>query len=161
MKNSILMFFAIFSIGLITFSCEKEKVTALDEGSDLFFSCKMDGKDYTINGNALAYGVKWDDAYAVYGVSNLNGDNVIYVNLKKELGIGTHQMTDSNTFGLVSLQDGTSWSTYWGNGSGSVTITEKMETMVVGTFSFTAYNADDESEKMAVTDGKFRVVFRD
>ncbi len=161
MKNSILIFFAVFSLGLLTFSCEKEKVTSQEEGADYFFTCKMDGKDYTIKGNTLAYGVKWDDSYSVYGVSNLNGDNVIYLNLKKELGIGTHQMTDSNNYGLVSLQDGTSWSTYWGAGTGSVTITEKTESVVKGTFSFTAYNADDESEKMTVTDGSFRVVFRD
>ncbi len=161
MKNSILILAAIFSISLFTFSCQKEDVTSKEENTEHFFKCKMDGQDYVIKGSVLAYGVKWDTDYAVYGVSNLNADQAMYVNISDDLGVGTHQLDDLDTYALVSLADGSAWSTYWGDGSGTVTITEKTVTGVRGTFSFTVYNADDINEKMEITEGSFNVAFRE
>ena len=168
MKNSMVSLLSVLMIALTFVSCSKETVNGpdpdvLDGNDEFFFICKVDGQLFKITGDLRAYGVNDDDSYSMYG-NEWDGENfgrTIYVSVDKNLGEGTHLFGGNNTFALISDPNGGAYATYWGAGSGQVTIEERTATMVRGTFSFKATNSEDESIVAEVTEGKFNVKFRD
>lgn len=81
----------------------------------------------------------------------------MYINFDKDLGEGTHSF-NSDTFALYVLESGASFDSRNSGGSGTTTITEKTDTTIKGTFSYTA--PGDAGGTVTVTDGSFNVVFR-
>lgn len=145
------------SIFLFT-NCSKDNNQPVNEIEELqhFFSCKLDGADFEVNG-FLAYGVDFDDTYNIYGVEE--GVKSMYVAISRDLGVGTHQL-DENSWALFSYDDGSGYSTHLDGGSGEVTITERTATTAKGTFAFKAVSFEDPNNVLTVTEGKFSVVFR-
>lgn len=168
MKKSIASFFAVFMLALAFTSCSKETVNGPDldldnDNNELFFSCKVDGQLFRITGDLRAYGVNDEESYLMYG-NEWDGENFgrsIYISLDKNLGKGTHALDGDNNYAIISDPNGDAYATYWGDGSGQVTIEERTPTMVKGTFSFKAANSDNETIVADVTEGKFNVKFRD
>jgi len=151
MKNTIA---TIFALSLLVFAaCKKD--TDADSSS---FSCKIDGKEFKVKG-LLAYATKFSDDFTVYGVNEDNNTETVYVSLPLGTGPGTYTLNADFVGYYVDAAD-SAFSNLWGDGNGSVTITEIDEKHVAGTFSFDAYDSDTETVKKALTEGKFDVAFR-
>ncbi|GAB3890892.1 hypothetical protein GCM10028803_02150 [Larkinella knui] len=158
MKTS--QFFAILAIiGLIGFSsCSKKSddVAPEETATTAGFRVKVDGKTYAPDFSyALASFPANDKYYGVYGLDSKTSD-VVAIALPNTAGVGTHEIS-TVTFGVLNLGN-ESYSTING-GTGTITITKKTATNVVGTFSFTAYDATGKLKK-ALTEGSFNVNVR-
>ena len=166
MKKAILFFLPVFFLSVCFTSCSKESagdVPVLEEeiqdDDKSFFVCKINGEEYKSEG-ILAYAVDFDNTYNMYGLSSLNPDDMaMYVAVDSKLGVGTHPF-NQDSYALIAPGDATAYATYWGDGSGEVTITEKTAKTVKGTFKFVAVSSDDVNDKWEVTDGAFEVTFR-
>ncbi|GAB3994396.1 hypothetical protein GCM10028807_32090 [Spirosoma daeguense] len=158
---SILVFSAI--IGLT--SCSKkndDSVTPSQQGtgtgtttSSVAFSTKVDGKDFKPDFAYAKISFPGNDGYyGIYGLDSKTSD-VAVIALPNSAQVGTHELS-SISFGSFSKGNGTeSYSTVVKPGTGTVTITKKTSTEIVGTFSFTAYS--DKGVKITLTDGTFNV----
>ncbi len=163
MKTFISSLFPVLLIGLFLGSCKKDTDSLIQEEepqeSVNHFSCKLNGETFSTQG-FYAYATTFsDDTYNIYGVAEV-GESVIYVSLPNNIGEGTHQFSPDVVYGIISLDNGTSWTTNLGNTSGTVVIEEKTATRVKGTFSFKAASFDDLSVMLDVTEGVFDVEMR-
>jgi hypothetical protein len=159
MKTS--QFFAILAIiGLVGFSsCSKKSddVSPQEEAaSTAGFRVKVDGKTYAPDFSyALANFPGNDKYYAIYGLDSKTSD-VVAIALPNTAGEGTHVISNVS-FGVMNVGN-ESYSTING-GTGTITITKKTATNIVGTFSFTAYDPTGTLKK-ALTEGSFNVNVR-
>jgi hypothetical protein len=120
------------------------------------FRVKIDGKDYAPDfAYALANNPGTTGYYAIYGLDSKTSD-VVFVSLPNTSAEGTYPLSNVN-IGAMSFNSET-YSTVNG-GSGTVTITRKTATNIIGTFSFTAFDATSTS-KRALTEGTFNVPVR-
>jgi hypothetical protein len=161
MKNIIAYLFPVFVMGLLFTSCQKDTVVVDDDTPVIenFFSCEMDGQDFAATG-FYAYATTFsDNSYNIYGVAEV-GETVIYISLPMDYAEGTHEFAPNEVYSIISLDNGTSWTTNLGETNGTVTITERTATRVKGTFSFTIASFDDLSILMEVKEGKFDVEMR-
>ena len=97
-----------------------------------------------------------------FNVKSYNSDNFVYItiinqntgefDLNKSHGI--YGLDDPNTINhaIIKINNKTYLSR---DNSGSVTFTEVSDTNVEGTFEFTLYNENDDSDTIRVTNGKF------
>lgn len=152
MKKSILSI-VLFSI-LALVSCKKDE----DSGGSSF-TAKVNGENYEAKG-LLAYATSFSDYTNIYGVADASGTGeTMYIAIPTDATKGTYQL-DADYPAYYVDADGNAFATVWGDGSGSVTITEIDADHVEGTFNFKAYDAATETVEKAVTDGKFNVEFR-
>ena len=104
---------------------------------------------------ALATFPGGDGYYAIYGLDSKTS-NVVLLALPNTVGEGTAPLNSTNVGGLTINQQ--EYTTANG-GSGTVTITKKTATNLMGTFSFTAYDASG-ANKTTLTEGSFNVAFK-
>ncbi|MVM33819.1 hypothetical protein GO755_27525 [Spirosoma sp. HMF4905] len=120
------------------------------------FQVKVDGYLYTPDFNyALTTSPGDNDYFGVYGLDSKTG-NLVALLLPKTVGVGTTPINTVN-MGIMTVNQ-YDFSTRNG-GTGTVTITKKTATNVIGTFSFTAYDASG-TLKSNLTEGSFNVAFK-
>lgn len=118
---------------------------------------KVDGKLFAPDLNyALAAVPGKDYYYGIYGLDSKTSD-VVVIALPYTVGEGTYPLNNVNV-GMLSTSK-ISFSTVVSGGTGTVTITKKTATNVVGTFSFTAYD-DSGTQKSVLTEGSFNVAVK-
>lgn len=160
MKNVMFLFFA-FVIGSLAFtSCSKDDNPTPKDNIDneaYHFTCKIDNQTYHAEG-ILAYGADFTNSVNVYGLTDLEGSNAIYVALPKNLKEGTYTFNDE-VYGIMAMGD-KSYSTLLEGGEGTVTVSSFDGVNIQGTFSFTAIDFDDYETTTVVTDGTFNVAIR-
>jgi|JI7StandDraft_1071085.scaffolds.fasta_scaffold15070_1 Family of unknown function (DUF6252) len=147
--------FLLLALTLLAPSCKKGD-------SDSSFSCKIDGTDFKVEGLG-AYAFDFSSYFTIYGVADINGNssnNLVYLSLPLNSTPGTYKMDSSDRNGYYIDPSGGTYSTLWGQGTGTITIDEISDTHVKGSFEFTPYNSDDETKKKTITGGKFDVLFR-
>ncbi len=152
MKKSILSI-VLFSI-LALVSCKKDN----GGGGNSFFA-KINGETFEVDG-FYAYAADFDDHFNIYGVKDEGQGETIYVAVPTGTAKGTYAFDADNFYAYYTDPDGGAFSTVWGGGSGSVTISEIDADHVEGTFQFNAFDAATEAVEKAVTEGKFNVEFR-
>lgn len=153
MKKVLLLLLVLM---LVAPSCKKGD----DGGSS--FSCKIDGTSFEVEGLG-AYATEFSSQFTIYGVSDINGNssvNLMYMSLPLNSTPGTYKMDSSDRTGYYIDAAAGTYSTLWGQGTGTITIDEIDDTHVKGSFEFTPYNSDDETKKKTITGGKFDVLFR-
>jgi len=120
------------------------------------FQVKVDGYLYTPDFTyALTTSPADNDYYGIYGLDSKTG-NLVALLLPKTVGVGTFPI-DKVNMGIITVNQ-YDYSTRNG-GTGTVTITKKTATNVMGTFSFTAYDATG-LYKGTLTEGSFNVAFK-
>ncbi len=120
------------------------------------FQVKVDGKLYAPDyAYALASFPGANGYFAIYGLNSVTSD-VVALALPNTAVEGTYPISTTN-FGIVTINK-EDFSTING-GSGTITITKKTATNLVGTFSFTAYDAS-ATKKLTLTEGAFNVNIR-
>ena len=119
-------------------------------------SVKVDGKVYAPDFSyALATFPGANGYYAIYGLDSKTSD-IVALALPTTAGEGTFTLSTVN-LGILTI-DKEDYTTING-GTGTITITKKTATNLVGTFSFTAYDATG-TKKRTLTDGVFNVTVR-
>ena len=120
------------------------------------FRVKVEGNLYTPDLTyALTTSPGDDNYFGVYGLDSKTG-NLVALLLPKTVGVGTFPI-DKVNMGIITVNQ-YDYSTRNG-GTGTVTITQKTATNVIGTFSFTAYDATG-LYKGTLTEGSFNVAFK-
>lgn len=152
MKNRVL--FLLTALSLVFFSaCNKDG----DDGN--FFRVNIDGDTKEANG-LLAYGTYFSTSVSVYGVFNQTSGETCYITMSDDVTPGTYEVSNGDVAVYFVDADNKSFSTLWGNGSGSVTITEINDSRIKGSFSITAYDSDTENIKKELKEGAFNVAVR-
>ena len=163
MKKSILLLAVIF-VSLLT-SCSKKGDEVNPDGTNpngatptakAGFYCKIDGKDFAPD---FAYATSViAGSYGIYGLSSVS-DDLIYLNIPSNLGAGTHKIDDTTIKAYMTLGKTTDleYSTVHG-GTGTLIISEKTNTGLKGTFSFTIINS--KGAQRTVSSGLFNVLFK-
>jgi hypothetical protein len=141
-------------------ACKKEQNTVTTAATSTFL-CKVDGADYKVTGT-LAYGFNFGDSFGIYGLTGNGNQETCFITLPTGTGKGTYTFNTNTSamrgnFTDLAQKD---YSTLWGQGTGTVTITELDAVHVKGTFAFTAYDGDTGVTKKTITDGAFNVAFR-
>lgn len=152
MKNSIFSLSVLFVL-LSFFSCNKEDNTPAN-----FFSCKVDGEMFEVTALIDANAYRSSDYIEISGDrSGLISLNAIYLYIPLNATKGTYVFGPNH---YAEMFVGFSaYATYYGMGSGSITIEDINASFVKGTFQFIAYDSNTETTKKTVTEGKFRVEF--
>ena len=120
------------------------------------FRVKVDGNLYTPDLNyALTTSPGDDNYFGIYGLDSRTS-NLVGLLLPKTVGEGTFPI-DKVNMGIITVNQ-YDYSTR-NEGTGTVTILKKTATNVIGTFSFTAYDAS-RLYKGTLTEGSFNVVFK-
>ncbi|GAB2600933.1 DUF6252 domain-containing protein [Spirosoma areae] len=120
------------------------------------FRVKVDGTTYAPDFSyALATFPGGNGYYAIYGLDSKTND-VVAIALPNTVGEGTYPINNVN-FGVLTYNK-EDFSTI-NAGSGTITITKKTTTNLIGTFSFTAYDPTG-AKKRVLTDGAFNVTVR-
>ncbi|GAB3962731.1 hypothetical protein GCM10028805_64430 [Spirosoma harenae] len=148
----------IGSIGLSSCSKKSDDVTPSNtqNQNSAGFKVKIDGKDYAPDFSyALAAFPGKDGYYAIYGLDSKTSD-IVAIALPNTISEGTITLTNGS-FATMTINK-EDFSTI-NAGTGTVTITKKTATNIVGTFSFTAYDAT-ATKKRVLTDGSFNVAIR-
>ncbi|MBN8824670.1 MULTISPECIES: DUF6252 family protein [unclassified Spirosoma] len=153
--------FILFAFGVLFSSCSKktEDVSPTNGSATTAagFRVKIDGSDYNPDFSyALATMPGKNAYYAIYGLDSKTSD-VVAMALPATAGEGTHPIDNVN-FGMLTYNK-EDFSTING-GSGTITITKKTATNLVGTFSFTAVDATG-LKKRTLTEGTFNVTIRE
>ena len=172
MKNLSIYLFAFLALALSMTSCKKDKDLdqQMDEVNDInddptsnevyFFSYNINGET-TMSEGIMAYGINDVDDGVVRAYGVLPGfEDGMYVEIPKGSGNGTYAIHDS-VFGILTV-DGKAYSTYHGPEQiGEITLNFESETILSGVFNFRLWDTDNPGEFLDVTDGKFRVAYRD
>ena len=148
-------FFMITLVGLTSCSKKNDDVNP-DPSAAVGFKVKVDGKVYAPDyAYALANFPGANGYYAIYGLDSRTSD-VVAIALPNSAAEGTYPINEAN-FASVTINK-EDFATRNGGG-GSVTITKKTATQLMGTFTFTAYDATG-TQKRALTEGTFNVAIR-
>lgn len=143
---------SILSLFFLLNSCSKKE----DAGA-LFFRVKVDGNLVEATG-INAYAVQDDDEYTVYGI--FSSKSSMYIQLAKDKGVGTHQITENPNFALYADETETGHRSDRTGATGEVTITEKTAEVIKGTFKCTVKQANNSTKVYTLTEGEFSVKFR-
>ncbi len=135
-------------------SCNKD-----GSSSNTYFEFKVNGDQYKASG-LLAYATEFSSDFTIYGIQDQNSKEVCFINLPKGIAAGTYALNDADHSGYYIGADDTTYSTFWGASSGSVTLEEIDAAHVKGTFQFTVFDSGTETIKKTLTEGKFNVNFR-
>ena len=117
-----LFFLLTLAAGLMFTSCKKDNdLDPTPKGDSHFFTCMLDGEAYVSEG-FNAYCSDFDPTINVYGVSEANIYDAIYVQVPKAgLSEGSYDL-GSELIAIVSIND-KSYSTALEGGNGTVTVT--------------------------------------
>lgn len=160
-----LLNYSIIIILLSASSCKRTNEQEIPTGDHSFY-CYIDGELFVPKGNTnitttpynsgLSYLI-YDDYFRAEATDHKK--YVVMFNISN-WGIGTYKLSDSDNYYNKSINhamvnvNGTWYISK--NNSGSVTFIEKnSHGNVKGTFEFTLYNKNDDSDTIHVTDGHF------
>ncbi|MEO1258475.1 MAG: DUF6252 family protein [Bacteroidota bacterium] len=161
MKTKFILFFALVFTGLMSTSCSKDADTTPEPApvtAEHYFTCELDGDMYHSEG-AYAYAVDFDGELNIYGVTGVDFEDAIYIQVPSNVTVGTHSFNDEY-FAYVVIGE-TAQSTRLEGGSGSVTIDAFDGKTIKGSFAFVAVDFDDASVKREVKEGTFQVDIND
>ena len=165
-----ILFFSSLLLLLTSVSCEKNNSI---ETGDHSFSCYINGKLFVPKGstNLISTGpyddglsfMKYNDELDLaIEVDNSENRIVIYIKdfisnndefvLKTSNGVIYYPFNNPKTSTVLMLNNKKYLSKI---GSGTVLFTEVSNTNIEGTFEFTLYNENDETDIVRVTNGKF------
>jgi hypothetical protein len=164
MKKTIkrVLFFSSFFLLLTSSSCETNDIETGDES----FSCYINGQLFIPKANVNLLGTLPHQNNLSFGkdssflIRAANQDYGIFFSIENfSLGEFNLSESDGNNFNyqlshiiIRTREDKTYLSK---DNSGSVTFTEVSDTNVEGTFEFTLYNENDETDIIKITKGKF------
>lgn len=155
-------FLALFSLTiLLVTSCKKEDDVTPETA---FFQCKIDNVEYKIEGTgAYAYFDTSEDR--IYGTEvvdkSIKEPRSLYIAFPRGKSVGTFAINDDNNYAFFLDSKGVAHRSNYKNSSGTLTISEKTDKIIKGTFSFTANTQPNgNGKKITVTDGNFSVVYR-
>ena len=175
MKNypKIITFVSLF-IFLISASCKKEKLTKETQTGANTFSCKINGKIYTAKtdlfspkftggfytNNLIGSGeLSLFASIGSYDSSSQQFD--LRMKFPKINRLGIYSLDQSNFFEISKLPytiDGKSYTTIVSNnGTLNITFIDYQNSIISGTFSFTAINTNDNSDQLMVSEGRFDI----
>lgn len=159
MKRSFLTLMSFLI--LLTISCKKEDDVTTETAT---FQCKIENIDYKITGTG-AYAYFDTDEDRIYGTEvvdkNIKEPRSLYIAFTKEKGMGTHTLNDSDNYAFFLDEKGVAYRSNYKNSSGTLTISEKTNKIIKGSFSFTANTqTNGNGKKITVTEGSFSVVYR-
>jgi hypothetical protein len=157
-KMKTIRFIATLLLPALFFVSCKKDATSTPTVASSSFQCKVDGKDYKVEGT-LAYGFNFDTEFGVYGLTGDGNQETCFITIPGGTAKGTYAF-DTKFRGNFTDIAKVDYSTLWGSGSGSVTIEAIDAKHVAGTFYFTAYDGNTATVKKAITEGKFNVLFR-
>ena len=150
------------SIGISSCSKKSDDVTPASQQAQTQaqaqagFKVKIDGKDYAPDfAYALASFPGSNGYYAIYGLNSQTSD-VVALALPNTAAEGTYTLSNVN-IGIITFNK-EDYTTVNG-GTGTITVTKKTATNLIGTFSFTAYDATG-TKKLTLTEGTFNVVVK-
>jgi hypothetical protein len=83
----------------------------------------------------------------------------MYISILSTYGVGTYT-TDRKNFMFFTDTDKVAYSTNYNSGTYTLTITEKSETAIKGTFSSVMKSFTNPIKTINITDGEFSVLFR-
>ena len=149
---------AILSIlGFVSCSKKADDVTPGQTGTPpAGFRVNIDGADYAPDfAYALAEFPGANGYYAIYGLDSKT-NNIVAIALPNTATEGTYTLSNVS-FGVLTYNK-EDYTTING-GTGTITITKKTATNLIGTFSFTAYDATN-TKKRVLKDGSFNVAVR-
>ncbi len=154
-------------IGLTVVACKKD-----DEGGDDppggsgTFTAKVDGANYTGLDGTVAAQIQQAGPNELLAVSagTANSENIQFI-IQAFDGVGTYELNfiSIGTYSILpDTSDPTSVIIYTtvtpdGSPAGEVNISSFDGDSVQGTFSFTGYRNDDNSQTVSVTEGEFNV----
>jgi hypothetical protein len=157
-------FFFLFSLTfLLSTSCKKDDETTTPTSTSSSFNCKIDGVAYNISGvGAYAlHNSATDNIYGTEAANNVAKPRTVYIAFAKDKGVGTYTLADANNYALYTDPDGKGYRSDYKNSTGTLTISEKTDKIIKGTFAFTANTLPNGTGKKAsVTEGAFEVVYR-
>ena len=157
----------LLMIGLTMIACKKD-----DEGGDDpmggtgSFTAKVDGANYTGLDGTVAAQIQQagpNDLLAISGGS-ANAENIQFI-IQNFSGEGTYQL-DFISIGTYTILPDTgnpssvliyTTSAPGGEAAGEANISSFDGDTVKGTFSFTGYKSDDQSQTVSVTEGAFNI----
>lgn len=159
MKRSFLTL--LCTLMLLIISCKKEDEVTTETAA---FQCKIENIDYKITGTG-AYAYFDADEDRIYGTEvvdkTIKEPRSLYIAFAKDKGVGTHTINDSDNYAFFLDEKGVAYRSNYKNSSGTLTISEKTDKIIKGTFSFTANTQPNgNGKKITVTDGSFSVVYR-
>ena len=158
-------FFSSFLLLLTSSSCETNDI----DTREYRFSCYINGQLFVPKGstNLVSTSPNNDGVFFLvyedfFNVKSYNSGKFVYITILNQ-NIGKFDLNKSH--GIYGLDDPNTTNhaiihinnkTYLSKeNSGSVTFTEVSETNVEGTFEFTLYNENDDSDTIRITNGKF------
>lgn len=153
MKNlkSLLLFTCIS----ILMSCSDATDDDLGTTGEGTFSANVAGTTFT--SLKVSVGAQVTNGVAAIQGSNSQG-NYIRINIANYNGVGTYKTGDAlanvNSISYGTINPIAMWMSTFDLGTGTIEVTEDTSTTISGTFSFTGFNASDNSSKN-VTEGKF------
>ncbi len=159
MKNFLIYCLAILVSTAAFTSCEKDNEgPSGTNGDGAVFSVMLDGTPYVAEG-LYAYAADWGETINAYGLAD--NEYVIYVSMPKNIAAGqTYTFDGTKTFAILDLPDGHEYTTILEGGEGQLTITSFDGENIKGTFTFTAVDYYDPTNKVSATDGEFNVAIR-
>lgn len=143
---------AILSLVVLLSSCNKK-----NDAEALFFRVKVDGKLVEAIGTN-AYAVKNSDEFNIYGI--FDSKSSMYLQLANDKAVGTHTASENPNFIFYTDDTGTGNRSDRTGVTGEITIIEKTDKVVKGTFKGTVKNANQSTKIFTLTEGEFSVQFR-
>lgn len=159
--------FVLVLICLTVIACKKDDEAGDDPmGGTGSFTAKVDGTNYTGIDGAVAAQIQQAGPNELLAVSggSANAENIQFI-IQNFSGVGTYQL-DFISIGtytiLPDVNDPTSVLIYTtsapgGEPAGEANISSFDGDTVQGTFSFTGYKSDDQSQTVTVTVGEFNI----
>ncbi|MCU0325902.1 MAG: hypothetical protein MUF45_11720 [Spirosomaceae bacterium] len=146
-------FLAILASLALFISCNKDEV----DSKSAFFRVKIDGKLVEAIG-VSAYAVKNSDEFNMYGL--FNSTSSMYLQLANSKGVGTHVASENPNFIFYTDDTATGNRSDRTGTSAEITITEKTDKVVKGTFKGTVKASNQATKVYTLTEGEFSVEFR-
>lgn len=146
-------FLAILALIALMTSCGKEDVDAESN----FFRVKVNGKLIEAT-DVNAYAVKNSDEYNIYGI--FDSKSSVYLQLGNDKAVGTHTASENPNFIFYTDDTGTGNRSDRTGVAGEITITEKTDKVVKGTFKGTVKDSNQSTKIYTLTEGEFSVQFR-
>lgn len=144
--------------GLFLQSCKKDTDVQPDTSTEkAYFECQINGVGYAAL-DFQAYAADFDTHINIYGIISDNLQDVIYIALPKGTTPGTYTLNED--IYAVATINGQAYASYWGDGSGTVTVKEFDGTRFQGSFSIKLPNAQNTDEVLEITQGKYDVNIR-
>jgi len=172
--------FLLLFLCLITISCKKDKLTKATQNGANTFSCLIDGKIYKpaksegslFNNDPVLYGgLSIADGYSIARVSAAYKASYprkyIIIEIENFSGVGEYFLSDLNnriSYIERDLTDPPSIITfsslYTANGKITITKDDRINTILSGTFEFTATSPANPGRTINVTSGRFDLNYK-